>query len=421
VTSHPYPPSLSAVDMRRLSLAAQSPHRERDLVRHLCLTGEKTALETLAPESLDWDKVVRYALHHGLAPLFWQGLRRACDGNGGSSPGPDGVLGPSRNPWMSPALFKNLRDSYLSTLRRNLLRQTALLELDGALAGTGITCLLWKGSALCIDVYGHPALRPMDDVDLLIPSGDLKGFKGVAGRLGFKAMSRYPLAWVRGEVTLDLHSDAVHSDRIPGRLLALPLTAEVLAQEARRIGSFRHLRTLSPRDTLITLAVHGMKHGFSRDIWLADALFLIEGHPSLLRDPRALIRRAEATGAAKALYLFLSLVSTCGPGGASALLANLPPHRPGLLSRRFMACFLAGHPVPHVGDLFFSTLIASPRKRIAFLKDVVFPSRRVIDQVFPLRGSRPYWPFYVLRIVRLILAGARVLATLALPPGRKAC
>lgn len=407
--------------MRYRSQAPQARDRERDFVRQLCLSGERMPLESLDLGSLDWSQCIQYALYHGLAPLLWQGLRRGCEGACGLSPGPDGFAEPAGDLGIPARLFSSLRENYLSTMRLNLLRQDTLSELDGALEGTGITCLVWKGGALNINVYRHPALRPMDDVDLLIPSNDLEAFEAVAGRLGFRAMSRFPLVWVRGKVTLDLHLDAVHSDRIPGRLQALPVTAETLAREAYPLGSFHHLKTLSPRDTLISLAVHGMKHGFSRDIWLADALFLLQGHPWLVEHSRGLIRRAEALGAATPLYLFLTLLSVSGQREPSDLLGKLPPRRLGFLTRQFIACFAAGHAVPHVGDLFFSTLIDSRKEKIAFLKGIMFPSRQVIDQTFPLKGFRPYWPYYALRIIRLIHMGARVLSTLVHPPGQKAC
>ena len=380
------------------------------------MPGEKEIAATF-PETrfLNWPWIVQYALRHGLAPLFWRGLGRLDERFSGLPRGEEDFTELSISLGTPRELFETLRESYLSTMRRNLLFQAVLDELDSALTGTRITCLVWKGAALALETYRHPGLRPMDDLDLLVLPESIDDLKAILRQAGFKPRPGYPLVWARKEVTLDLHPDVVHSDRISSRLQALPLTARAMASKAYPLFSYHQFKTLCKEDTLISIAVHAMKHGFSRDMWLADAIYHLDRHPELGDHPKDLLARAESLQAIVPLSLLASLVSTWQDYPHSKLINELCSRRLGFLHRRFIVCFIAGRPVPHIGELFFAPLMRSQKARFVFLWETVFPSRRVMDQLFPNRRMRPYWLYYPHRIVRLAIMGMLALKTLIRP------
>ncbi len=63
-----------------------------------------------------------------------------------------------------------LKKQYLSNLAKNSTFQVISDEMMGTLKQAGIKCIPLKGSFLSRIIYPDPALRPMSDIDLLIPA-----------------------------------------------------------------------------------------------------------------------------------------------------------------------------------------------------------------------------------------------------------
>jgi len=63
----------------------------------------------------------------------------------------------------------SLKKQYLSNLARNSTFQVISDEMMETLKQVGIKCILLKGSFLSRMIYPDPALRPMSDIDLLVP------------------------------------------------------------------------------------------------------------------------------------------------------------------------------------------------------------------------------------------------------------
>ena len=66
-------------------------------------------------------------------------------------------------------------------------RSKALLEILGSLERLSIQALVLKGAALAWMIYPLPALRPMADIDLLVPRAAAHTAQAALGRLGFRA------------------------------------------------------------------------------------------------------------------------------------------------------------------------------------------------------------------------------------------
>ncbi len=383
-----------------------------ELVRNVCLSPMlPTAVPDVEVGNLDWRWMTNFAIRHGLAPLFRRGLGMT-NKNILNLNAQEEAAGFNAQWKIDREQLNLLRDSYLSTLQHNMKIQAALKELDDSLSGTEIRCMVWKGAALMYDVYPDLGLRPMDDIDLLVSQQNLEQFKRILERLGFVPRPLYPLTWHRLDMVMDIHLDVVHGDRISGRLKALPITADILFQKARPLSDFRQLVTTAPHDSLICLAAHALKHGFSRDIWLMDAIFLMTQFPETISPPEKLIQRAFDLQASFPLYILFSILQRWQQNLDLKFIGRLRPKRFGLIPRLFIESYATSKLIPHSGELFYLLMMTSYRQKIAFLLETMFPSRQVMQQLFPDRSLSPHWLYYPHRIVGLVAMGMKTLNAL---------
>lgn len=380
---------------------------EISFLRRSCLPEPVNPLSKSKPDNLRWDRIIHYAVRQGLAPLLWYRLTESDQGCSALV----SALTRFPDPEIDQALLIMLRNSYLSTLKRNLHIQGALKELDQAVSNTDITCIIWKGAALAADVYPAMGLRPMDDIDILLPHEHFEPFKSVLARLGYLPRPCFPLTWQRNDTVLDLHPDIVHSDRISTRLKALSLTAEDLVPGISPLAGFQHLVTLSPCDALICLAIHTLKHGFSRDIWMADTFYILNRFPEISAHPEYLVQRSLRTGALFPLSLLCTVAGSCYSQDDPLMLCFCL-RKPDMFSRIIRKAVKHGLHLPHIGELAYLFMIRSFQDKLKFLKETMFPGQKVMYQLFPDKNQRCPRFYYPHRIARLAKMGAELSKTL---------
>ncbi|MBN2536992.1 nucleotidyltransferase family protein [candidate division WOR-3 bacterium] len=126
-----------------------------------CLTGNPD------PET-DWDAAVETAVQHGIAPMVYRRLKRS--GNRDRVPA---------------AAWDRLSSNYLAGAGRNARVFARLGPVLAALRGAGVPVIVLKGAYLAGAVYQDPALRPMCDVDLMVPRPGLAEARArLAGQAG---------------------------------------------------------------------------------------------------------------------------------------------------------------------------------------------------------------------------------------------
>jgi hypothetical protein len=104
----------------------------------------------------EWPMLLREAERHGLVPLLYRRI--------GSTGAQDVV----------PAQYwGRLRTFYLKSLARNMKIFHELKNMLRLLTDAGVPVIALKGAYLAEGVYGDIALRPMSDVDLLVPKNRL--------------------------------------------------------------------------------------------------------------------------------------------------------------------------------------------------------------------------------------------------------
>lgn len=178
--------------------------------------------------------------------------------------------------------------------QQNRARNEASLEmlkrLVGALADQSIACLVFKGPLLGFHAYADPGMRFFWDLDFLVGRGDLPALHQVLCRLGFErdALSarqerlymRYHFAhtYTRAEGTpdIDVHWSLFPANfRIPVDYRGLWARSVVV-----EVGGI-HVRTFSPEDTVVYLALHGAKEEWRRLQMIADVAAMVAGQPDI--------------------------------------------------------------------------------------------------------------------------------------------
>jgi hypothetical protein len=169
--------------------------------------------------------------------------------------------------------------------------------------------------------YGSLAMRPFDDLDLVVRWREFARAKAALSRLGFRP-SEDAWAAVRhlsheqafgakeGRLQVDLH----------GRLFSREICRvdlELLYSRLETIRVGEHtLRSFRAEDLLLILCEHAHKHLWQRLLWLADLAHLVAARPAL--DWSAAIGLARTSGGRRVLGVGVALA-------AELLDAPVPP------------------------------------------------------------------------------------------------
>lgn len=308
------------------------------LVRAAVPPGSDSLEAPPIPGAVRWDRLLELAAWHRLTPLVWRYLR----GDAAGIAVPIGVM-------------DDLHQMAMATTARNLNLQVELDRVLAVMASEEIPVMLLKGAALIESVYPQIGLRPMDDLDLLVPRSSIQRAQDAVAALGFDvwgdkinrdeerrlATSRhhFPLVRRAGAVCIELHHHVTLA--APGFDIhgywdrALP-----------GVGKVAHLLP-EPEDLLLHVAIH-----FSADRiekgncglgQLADLAWIAD-HFEINWD--ALARRARFYGVGDRLFLALL--------AASRLLGDVAP--PKITTALQPASF-----APALGDLFLTHLVLRDR------------------------------------------------------------
>jgi len=134
-----------------------------------------------------------------------------------------------------------------------LLRRTRIAEVVQRLRGVGIEPIMGKGWAVA-RLYPEPGLRPCGDIDLYV------------GRQDYAAAA---LA-LRGEIgeLVDLHCGFAELDDRD--------EAELRARSRLAGAGEVTVRVFGPEDHLRLIALHALRHGLLRPLWLCDVAVALE-------------------------------------------------------------------------------------------------------------------------------------------------
>jgi hypothetical protein len=191
-------------------------------------------------------------------------------------------LAPETARWLG-----DLRLKVAGVVMDNLRRDEELREALARFEGSGIPCILLKGSALRVERPGL-AGRFQCDVDVLLRRGDLERAEAILVELGFGLDESYldrerllaehfHLGYQRRGAAMELHWD-IDVASPPGFTDRLWERSRVVAREGQAF------RVLAPEHQLLVACLHLSRHAFEGGLrWLADLRLLLPA-PAEVRD-----------------------------------------------------------------------------------------------------------------------------------------
>ena len=267
----------------------------------LGLSGEKDTRTPPCSEPIDWDAVSDIAYQQRVAPLLHRGLEDS------------GLPVPS-------SCRQALKRAYVANAAHNAAIFRTLAGVLEAFAADGIDTVALKGAGLAEAVYRDRALRPMNDVDLLVREDELEraeralrraGFEPEPGPLMPEELKETHHHWrFRGEepplagVPIELHWRLdppgwpwrIDLDALWGRAVSTPIAG----------GS---ALVFAPDDLLVTLPLPVCRHRFRGGlISLCDVAAIVATHGERI-DWRAVAERAIAWRAGAYVAIVLELTA----------------------------------------------------------------------------------------------------------------
>lgn len=248
-----------------------------------------------------WDRALQTLSSHGVLPLLYRLMLQASEGG---KEIPSGAM-------------ERVRLSFQASATRSMIAGKQLRPLLTAIGTAGERCLILKGPALSGYLYPSPAMRPFNDIDILVLPERFTQVRQVIKNLGYRCeaerFDRYRALHCEetfrhpSESTflpVELHWDIHHLYGFRG-----PGTSEDFFERAIQ-KPFEEIsfEGLNPIDELIHLTLH-MTLVHTRDIrliWLYDIhLLLKEIHR--LKMEEALYQRAREWSASLPLFHALQL------------------------------------------------------------------------------------------------------------------
>jgi hypothetical protein len=259
----------------------------------LCRLLADDGLQSQSVDPGTWDGVISTARSEGVAPLLFQRLREAdCLGE------------------IPTSARDGLEEAFYRTAAHNTLILSQLARILTALAegvAPSVPTIVLKGAALALTVYDSIALRPMTDLDLMVPRAHVSVAMKVLHNSGYQAVERLGagLDWSAdyhehlcggpaGVVRVELHWGLIAGQanwRAPSiewfwqqaepadlerLLLSLPGSrdsvqrGDVISPQALLLGPTAHL---------LYIAAHfSLQHGAAEErlIWLYDIHLLVK-------------------------------------------------------------------------------------------------------------------------------------------------
>lgn len=189
-----------------------------------------------------------------------------------------------------------------------------------ALAGAGVPALLLGGAAVVLRYDPSLAIRPIDDLGVLVAMSDLPRAGAALAGIGWQPTPQHPpearprfvrLANQRG-MTFDLHTRLFAEDLAPDAAAEIWRRAEVVDWQDARAS------VLAPVDQLLHVCLHGLRWRSIPEVrWLADAALIVERDADRI-EAQTLVQAADRHHASLPLRLGLTYLR-------EQLAASVPP------------------------------------------------------------------------------------------------
>jgi hypothetical protein len=255
--------------------------------------------------ALEWEQLVQLAQAQGVGPLLYLNLSKA-----------------RKFSCLPETAHNSLRGMYASSWFTNRTIIQELENLASCFSRAGIPAVALKGACLALTVYADASLRPMGDLDVLVPKERLAEAVQIARLMGYVETTPEASAGLtellnheiclqkpgQQEITLELHHSLVADKSFT---YAVPVDwfweqTEPLESQAK--DSLPGLRVLTPTAQVLYAAAHAMlQHGGRKAPlrWFYDLDLLIRSYSERM-DWELLVSQAEKFEWGSALDVALS-------------------------------------------------------------------------------------------------------------------
>ena len=318
------------------------------------------------PKAPDWFSLARKAFDEGLASFLYRHCKNM------------NLLDTMPN---DAKIF--LARIYSETLLINHHFLKEMAELEKRLGKQGLKVIVFKGAALLGTVYRDIALRPMEDIDLIVHKEHVEELKDVLLAMGFVQNGLYPESFAKGILCVDIHYDYLSSHRIQSRQQSSDIKTNDVWEAAIPFDGSTSLYRLSLHDNLIALSFHLMKHRYERLIGFVDIAECLKAYQHM-SDWQDLVSYSKQVHADRvllyALILTRRLLSVDIPEELFMALGkrNLSTTETYLLRLKLMRA-----PMGTVTDILWMFQVRGLRKKGQFIIENIFPRREIMRQIFP--------------------------------------
>jgi hypothetical protein len=247
---------------------------------------------------------------------------------------------------LRPLLYANLRrlglrdpllDAFKTAYRATWVRnERCLRHVQGLLAtlgAAGIDTLVLKGGALALQYYGDLGLRPMGDIDILVPAARARDAIEALERMGWACRHSLTASFLEVKHAAPfVDADGCNCDlhwRVFEEYCPPETDAEFWDAALEFSVAGVPTRVPCPADQLLHVCVHGLKWGETPGIrWVADAVHVLRaGGVDWERFARQAVQRRFTLRAREALAYLRARLEAPIPADAAARLSRLPVSR----------------------------------------------------------------------------------------------
>ena len=349
----------------------------------LAVAGRADALADALRDSPHPMEIVEAARHHGLASIFHKFTERRTD--------------------IPTEVASALKAIYGQNRARAIVLLGEAQRVMKILEDAGIPCMPLKGASLAEELYGDPALRPMTDVDILVPIDAVPTVRPLMEKAGyveeegdlredFQEKFRSEISYFRSKPfpsRLEIHWGLLnfggHEGWVP----------EVFARSVKTVKG----RRMSLEDTLLYLAAHAAyHHQHDRLIWEFDIALLMQSRGMTFR-PDTVASVAQHHRLLMPLRWAIETGERFGVEIPPQLIAAAEARKVGRVERWALRFAREPELASAVRALLTLRSIPGFRAKWSFLAAKAFPDRKHLEMRHQARG---FWPWiYAKRLFRL--------------------
>jgi hypothetical protein len=358
----------------------------------------KTSLKIHGQNS-DWNCILKKLQRESLIPLIYSDLKKLDDIQ---ELVPDDVI-------------TKLEDEYFNNACHNILLLKELEKILIALKNENIPVMVLKGAALLENVYSNVALRPMNDIDILVKKESLPKINIVLKKCGYfnlgkdtikteVAVSPYLNSAVYKKPSfegcfLHVHWHLVNTT-IPVEMYYDKIDMVKIWKEAEptRIGGTEAL-TLAPHHFLIHLCEHALNHFFDKLILLYDVHIFIERNLDRFDWKKFVDETLNFNLARPAYYTLYFTTKFFETQVPDYVLERLKPAKFSFGERKFVSSVLNGKLPSYFPFLIYLAMSKGIFKKIKFIWRHIFPPLEVVNHMRIFSDSESGFAFYSKRFL----------------------